>query len=311
MYQPLKDLMSQIILYKPMCKLSKGTMCLVLIFSSFLFYSCLSNDELEKKSYIPKKYRQEKYKNNPVKNLEFYPIINEKSFNNLKMIGKVRRYGVIGNTRRERLYGSILRVLRYQNISRKVEGKYKIPKNLILAMMMQETGGANLLPNALDDGGVGLCHMQPSVAQEFGLKVYQNCNKLISKKHGKSIRRLIKEYNNKTHQLIKFDDRFHPIKNIDAVGRILAYYRDGKQRESTSIKTAISYYSGRYNFPNYYENVIYYRRMLNSKTTIDAVRKEFNRKNPAFKIDGKKANFDDYILTHQKLNVNFGLNGYK
>ena len=237
-------------------------------------------------------------------NLSYKTIIPEPVFKNLNMLGNVKRTGVHG----QRNYGMILRCLRFKNITEKIEKKYGLPENILLAMIMQESGGVDLLPNSGDDGGLGLCHMQPSVAKEFGLKIYQNCNKLVSKKHGKALRKLIKKYKYDRKQLIKFDDRFHPILNIDAAGRMLAYYGNKKKIKETQLKTAIYRYAGARNYKKYYERLLIFKKRIEDKKLIDEVRKAFNQQNPNLTINGKKADFDDYIKAHQQQNINYGLN---
>lgn len=229
---------------------------------------------------------------------------------NLSMIGYVNNYGVQGETKDIRLYGAILRALRFKNITDKVEDKYGLPRNLILAMVIQETGGADVLPNGRNDGGLGLCHMQASVASEFGLKTYKDCNELVCVVHGVQIKELITAEKYDRKKLIKYDDRFHPIKNLDAVGRMLKYYSLGTQVKDTEIKTAIYRYAGKYNYSKYYANVIYFQNKLNDDDVVDAVRKAFNEKNPNLMIGGEAGDFDRYIKTHQDQNVNYGLLEY-
>lgn len=245
------------------------------------------------------------------KNVDYENIVDEAKFYNLQMIGYVDDIGVRGENMKERLYGMILRALRFKNITRKVEKKYGLPKNILLAMVMQESGGADLLPNSSDDGGLGLCHMQPYMANLFHLKTYKNCTKMRSVKHGRELRKLIKKYNYNRRKLIKYDDRFHPLLNLDAAGRMLAYYMAGKQTESTKIKTAIKGYAGRYNYPKYYKRIVDYQKKLNDPQLIKAVEIEFNKRNPDLKINGGKADFYDYIFTHQQQNRNYGLDNYK
>ena len=261
---------------------------------------------------------REGLKINHHKDLTYTEIIPEPEFKNLNMVGQVNEWGVQG-TRDERLYGKILRTLRFQNISRKVEEKYNLPENFILAMVIQETGGVDILPNALNDGGLGLCHMQPSVAQQFGLKVYKNNNKLVDKKHGAELDALIDQHKSDRKKLIAFDDRFHPILNLDAAGRILAYYRTVPMKGKTKLQAAIYGYAGKVNYRKYYNNVIYFQRMLNDEKVLEEVKKEFNGNNPdlqiKYQVDGiykwRKGDFDSYIKAHQDQNINYGLDKYK
>lgn len=239
--------------------------------------------------------------------LSFRRIVAAPQIENLTMIGEVYRSGVYG----DRLRGILLRALRFQNITQKVEYKYNLPENLLLAMVMQESMGVDLLPNSLDDGGAGLCHMQPSTASEFGLRIMDNCRDLRNFEHGKKLREQIRLHNYDKSKLVEIDDRFHPILNLDAAGRMLWYYKNGPQHKSDPIQTAIYRYAGFNTFKEYYKMVEYYRGLLNDPKVIDDVRQEFNRLNPDLKIDGRAADFDDYLRTHQQQHRNYGLDKYK
>lgn len=238
---------------------------------------------------------------------EIYP---EPRFSNLNMIGSVELLGVSGKNTEERLMGMLLRTLRFQNITSKVEKRYGLPDKLLMAMIMQESGGADLLPNARDDGGLGLSHMQPYMARAFGLRTYENCDKMVDKEHGRKLRKLIEDSGQNRKKLIGYDDRFHPILNIDAAGRMLAYYMNGPQTANTRLKTAIYGYAGRYNYPAYYKSIMHYLSKLNDKRLMRKLEAEFNRINPQLKINGKAADFDDYMEVHQRQNRNYGLDAY-
>ena len=282
---------------------------LIIIFAAIwmLPKGCNSADEIRYSGVI---VRDSLKKMKPT-GLEYSIRIKEKEYQHLRMIGYVKKTGVHGDKFTQRLYGMVLRSLRFQNITNKVERKFNLPDNLILAMIMQESGGADLLPNSSDDGGVGLCHMQPLLASDFGLKTYANCKKLVCRKHGKELRGLIEEYRYDRKKLIDYDDRFHPVLNIDAAGRMLAYYMLGPKRRKDPVENAILGYAGSINYKKYYKNIEYYLNILNDEDFIDKVRKEFNHLNPNFTINNKKADFDDYIKAHQEMNLNYGIANYK
>ncbi len=258
------------------------------------------------KSYdFPPAKKREKLLNNNL-HLGYKEKEKEPVFNNLNMLGEVKKGGVYG----QRMYGMILRSLRFKNITDAVEKKYKLPDNLLLAMIMHESGGVDLLPNSSDDGGIGLIHMQPKLAKQFGLETYKNCQKLVCKKHGKELRKLIVKNNYDRKKLIDYDDRFHPILNIDAAARMLVYYRSGKQTKSTPLKTAIYGYAGRYNYSKYYDNIVLYMEKLQDKGLIKDIEDNFNDLNKSLTIDNEKADFDDYLEVHQNQNLNYGLEDY-
>jgi len=233
--------------------------------------------------------------------------IPEPYFIDLNMLGKVKKEGVYG----QRLYGMILRSLRFKNITDKVEKKYKLPANLLLAMIMHESGGVDLLPNSSDDGGIGLIHMQPSLAKKFGLSTYKNCDKLVCKAHGSEIRKLIKENGSDRKRMILIDDRFHPIVNIDAAARMLVYYRSGAQLKETPLKTAIYGYAGKYNYEKYYNSIVLYISKLEDVEFLKAIETDFNSQNQQLKLNGFPCNFESYINAHQDQNYNYGLKDYK
>lgn len=238
---------------------------------------------------------------------KYKKVVEEPVFQNLNMIGYEDTLGVRG----ERLRGMVLRSLRFKNITELVEQKYDLPQNLILAMVMHESGGIDLLPNRRDDGGIGLCHMQPSTAVFFGLRTFKNCTELRCQEHGKELRTIIDRYQKEKRILVDFDDRFHPILNLDAVGRMLAYYKVKHIERENPIENAILHYAGKAKYEEYYQRVELYRSVLNSTDSVEVVRQRFNALNPQLMINGIPAQFDTYIAACQKLNLNYGLNEYR
>ncbi len=239
--------------------------------------------------------------------LSYKAIIPEPEFKNLKMLGEVKRGGVYG----QRMYGMLLRSLRFKNISDKVEKKYQLPENLLLAMIMHESGGVDLLPNSSDDGGIGLIHMQANMARKFNLSTYKNCDKLVCKEHGEELRQLIKDNKSDRKKLIMHDNRFHPILNIDAAARMLKYYEFGTQTQDSPLKTAIYGYAGKYNFQKYYDNIMIYMEKLADKEFIEDLEIEFNEQNKSLTLNGKPCDFKQYIKAHQDQNINYGLDEYQ
>lgn len=239
--------------------------------------------------------------------LSYIAMIPEPEFKNLNMLGEVKRGGVYG----QRMYGMILRSLRFKNITDKVEKKYNLPENLLMAMIMNESGGVDLLPNSSDDGGIGLIHMQASMAKMFGLQTYKDCSKLVCREHGEELRKLIIENKSDRKKLIIYDDRFHPVLNIDAAARMLAYYMAGTQTKDTPLKSAIYGYAGKYNYQKYYDNVLIYMQKLSDSEFIEEVEKEFNDKNKKLTLNSKPCNFREYINAHQEQNLNYGLGLYE
>jgi hypothetical protein len=284
---------------------------LVIIAIAIGLFSCkaipVNTNSIEKNNLLTGKELKSEDYTKKIFILTYIAKYTEPDFKNLNMLGEVKRGGVYG----QRMYGMILRSLRFKNITDKIEKKYMLPENLLLAMIMQESGGIDLLTNSSDDGGVGLIHMQPNMAKKFGLNTYKKCDKLVCKEHGEEIRQLIKDNNYDRKKLIMYDDRFHPILNIDAAARMLMFYKTGNQTQDTPIKTAIYGYAGKYNYQKYYENIVLYMEKLSDKEFIEGLEKDFNEQNKDLKLNGKSCNFWQYINAHQEQNINYGLQEYE
>lgn len=243
----------------------------------------------------------------PTFNATFQSKYALKNFKNVRLFGKPYIYGIKGFNKYEVLYGKMIRAMRFQNITQAVEKRYGLPENILLAMIMIESSGIRYFPNAQDDGGIGLAHMQGIVANEFGLEtICETDCKIVCKKHGKQLRTSINEYNYQDNKLIPVDDRFSPLLNLDAVGRMLAYYQFGERKINPSIKKAISYYAGMYNFKkSYWKNIKYYMGYLNNPVTVKSLEKAFNERNRRSNIT-----FKEYIDNFQSINYNYGLQEY-
>lgn len=250
---------------------------------------------------------------------EFRALHPDPVIENITMIGKINKFGVVG------YQGKILRSLRFKNVSDAVEHRYNLPQGVVFAMMVQESSGMDLLPNGLGDGGFGLCHMQPAVAHEFGLKTYDNCRAMVCNgkdsrsckvpggkaNHSKKLTNelIAKRYDKKL--LYHLDDRLHPVYNLDAVGRMIAYHMDGKLINGYGpLRTAIRRYSGGPNYNKYWKNLLKIMSLVNNLEYMKKLERDFNILNPNLKINGKPANFRIYIQAMQQQNLNYGLESY-
>lgn len=269
-------------------------------------YSSLSIENIEPEEWKDKNF----FLRNPYPSIGYQEITPVADIQNLKMIGFENKFGVWGRTEEEQLHGMILRCLRFQNVSHKVEQRYHLPENLLLAMIMNETGGVEFLPNGRDDGGLGLCHLQPYIARQFNLKTLDNCKELRSKSHGKKLRYLIGKHNHNYTILTKYDDRFHILLNLDAVARILRYYM-AREEADDPIEMAVSYYGGIDKFPFYYQKINRYRSSLNDSEFVSKVTAKFDSINPDLLINGKMSGFKEYIEYYHARNLNFGLEKYE
>ncbi len=254
---------------------------------------------------------QEYKKIKPKLEFHFKEIYKDLNIEGLQMLGTVGKYGT------DTTEGKVLRTLRFKNVANAVEYKYNLPKNLILAMVMQETTGADLLPNAKDDGGFGLCHMQGSIAKEFNLKTFDNCKELkCNKGHAKKLREIIEKNKYNRKLIYDKDDRLHPIFNLDAVGRMLSSYMSGKRLKGKlsnldPLQTALARYAGAVNYKKYSQNIFINMKLFKSKEEIQKIKDIFNKQNPNLKINGEKADFDTYVEESMKQNLNYGLESYK
>ncbi|MBW2964641.1 lysozyme family protein, partial [Candidatus Woesearchaeota archaeon] len=120
--------------------------------------------------------------------------------------------------------GRIQRTLRWQPIYRAVERAYGLPEDLLAGMIMQESMGNPVLPNAGGDGGLGIVHFQCATANEWGLKTYGTCKGIVDRAHGADVKILIDELKPDPTLLQKYDERALIVKVLDAAGRYLSHY---------------------------------------------------------------------------------------
>jgi len=236
----------------------------------------------------------------------------------LSIAGKAYEFGVKGKTERESYLGRFQRALRFKEMSDVVEDNYELPRGILLAMIIQETGGRDVLPNALQDGGAGLIHMQPAVAREFGL-THIIGDGMVDRKAGRRIAELIHEKRENPVALAHIDERFHALKNIDAAGRMLAYHIHGRRitlkngKTLGRMRTAIMRYAGAKNYEKYWTQLKRYMRLLQDPIFMQEVEDDFNARNPHMAIDGDTPHnpFRSYLKTFWKANAeNYGLVTY-
>jgi len=186
------------------------------------------------------------------------------------------------------LLGKFERSLRFKNITDAVEARYNLPPGLLLAMLIQESSGVDAFPNGRDDGGIGLIHMQPAAATEFGLRTHGNNRAIVDKAHGVALRTLIAEKNGNSFALSQDDERFNRLLNIDAVGRMLATHMSGDRIKGLGpLRTAFKRYTGKRNYEPYLDRVRELMRQLNDPKFLGVVAKRFDDRNRALIINGK------------------------
>ena len=104
--------------------------------------------------------------------------------------------------------------------------------------------------------------------------------------------------------LIKIDERFHPIKNIDAAARMLC---DLYESNGYTWRRALERYAGR---RSYDSRVINYANKMTNSNFMRRVRNNFSSRNRNVKVGGKQITFDGYLSAFRNLNRNYGLDAY-
>lgn len=268
------------------------------------------------RTIIPRTFKRNFKKNADELNDIAYPRNVNFSIKNDSLIGYSGRYEVIGKDDYERIYGKVLRALRFKNITDAVEERYNLPSGITLAMIMQESSGEPLMLNGRDDGGAGLAHMQPSVAKEYSLTTLNDASGLVNKVHGKELRYLVTNIQKYVAPLMMLDDRLNWLKNIDAVGRMLSTFMSAgaNQKYGGVLESMIARYSGAYNFKTYFSNINFYMKLLNDDLTYNIISDQFNRDNKGLIINNKKGeyNLTDYLKAYWQFNEDlFQLDEYR
>jgi len=212
--------------------------------------------------------------------------------------------------------GKIQRCMRWKNITDAVQVRYGAPSNILLGMIAQESYGDPTEPNQLGDGGLGLVHMQPKASADYGLDRITNSKKLRDFEQGRKIIEALKEEKADLKDLIKYDDRWHPIINIDAAARMMCdYFEEGIRRRNGRIQShdwdvALEIYSGRPHW-QYGRHVRRIADRINSPTTMRNLARRFNAQNAKTIVQGAPLTFDRYIQLFAEQNRNYGLDRYR
>lgn len=128
----------------------------------------------------------------------------------------------------------IVKVLRFADITDKIENIYGIPNWLLLALAAHESTWNPLLPNLWWDGWAGLSHIQGINADIFWLTTLPlSTKKMIDRKHGKLIDKELKNSKQHMDYMIDKDDRFHPVLGLDVVWRFLLDIKERKWKNNT------------------------------------------------------------------------------
>ena len=203
--------------------------------------------------------------------------------------------------------GKIQRAMRWKNITDAAQARYGAPSSILLGMIAQESYGDPTEPNQLGDGGLGLVHMQPGPSAEYGLDRITNSRRLRDFAQGRKIVEALQKEQADLKDLVKYDDRWYPIINIDAAARIMC---DHYQNAGHNWDNALARYSGRphrqYGWP-----VRRVANKINSPTTMRNLARRFNAQNAKTIVQGAPLTFDRYIQFFAQQNRNYGFDRYR
>ncbi len=202
--------------------------------------------------------------------------------------------------------GRIQRTERWRNIIETVEDRYGIPRNTIYAVIMQESYGDPIQPNASGDGGLGLIHFQPGTARAYGLNIVGNSHASgRDSRHGRQLRELLSECNYNLPCVLREDDRAHPVIIVDAIAR---YLKDGFARKGNWWGAVGTINPGQ---GSYARRISRWQGMIEKNR--GAAAQDFNQRNSGKKDGtGHGMTFDHYIGTFLETNErNYGLGEYR
>lgn len=259
-------------------------------------------------------------------NIKYRHVVNKPGFKDVKPFG---RETIFGN---ESMDWRIVETLKYKTLTSAVERRYALPPNLLMAMILQESGGAEFLANSINDGGFGLIHAQGEASIMYGLKT--ECHSLVCNgtnksckdenghylNHGKSIKEIIEREKSRgqlenydfRETLSNVDERLNHLASIDLAGRIifralLSYTPQSRRTgipeiDNDPLKSAICVYTGTVNFPKYWSNIKKYVVMLDN---IDSLREMWNKKETG------QTSMDTYLYRMQHFYAaNYGVKDY-
>lgn len=228
---------------------------------------------------------------------------------------------------KDSLNGRIQRTIRWKPFTDAVEKRYGIPEGVLLGLIMQESYGDPLQPNASDDGGIGLVHTQGTTARKLGLKIYGTSTSAADNNHGKSLAAMFQRCNYDFSCVSKSDDRAHPLKNLDAIARYVKEGYDfakGKKVSDTKAWNAglvwvrgPGFASAYLGLPTHYRasraqkaekylgRVTGFTEAIFDEAKVDGARQDFNKRNAG------RYTFDDFVDTFHRAAVNFGVDTYK
>jgi len=200
--------------------------------------------------------------------------------------------------------GRIQRVLRWQPIYNTVEKARGLRKNTLAGMIMQESYGDPVQPNMRDDGGLGLMHEQGTTAKAMGLDIHGDSKRASDRKHGRDLKKMLEECKYDPTCIHKFDERAHPIKNLDTGARIIV---EGMIKNDGKWEAGVEYFRapgkvGRNLTWKYMTQVKEWMGLLEDPAMLRKAAIDFEQRNGY--------SFKSYLSRWHEMSNNWGLNTY-
>jgi hypothetical protein len=200
--------------------------------------------------------------------------------------------------------GRMQRTLRWKPIYEAIEKIYGLTPNTLAGMIMEESYGDPVQPNATSDGGLGVVHVQGTTGPDWGLDVYGNSLKDSDIKYGKTIKELIKQCDFDPTCLQQYDERVHIIKVLDTAARIVKTGKNAYENDNTS---GIQFYN-RPGAVGKNKTFVYSNRVENWKSNIENPEKLKEAASDFEKANGYS--FDQYLKNWHEMAENWGLSAY-
>lgn len=199
--------------------------------------------------------------------------------------------------------GDVQRTYRWKPIIDAVENRHNIPRGTMGGLIMQESYGDPLQPNATADGGIGLIHTQGTTAKTLGLNIYGDSNSDHDPMHGRQLNKMFHDCNYALECVAENDDRAHPLKNLDSIARYMIQGYNIHRNWDDAIQWVrgpglVNRITGR----NYLAKIKEKRNAFN--TLVSEAEEDFNNRNPEVKWDTYQDAF------HRMCEENFDLENY-
>lgn len=200
--------------------------------------------------------------------------------------------------------GRIQRVLRWQPIYNTIEKARGLRKNTLAGMIMQESYGDPVQPNTRDDGGLGLMHEQGTTAKAMGLDIHGNSKTASDRKHGRALKKMLEECKYDPTCIHKFDERAHPIKNLDTGARIIV---EGMIKNDGKWEAGVEYFRA----PGKVGRNLTWKYMTKVKEWIGLLEDPEMLKKTAIDFEQRNGySFKSYLGRWHEMGNNWGLNTY-